>query len=75
MTSERARTSIAGQLTLLLGLVALTVFGAVGLLLHWSLERELLRGERAELEGKADVVQHYVDEVKTADDEIGRAHV
>lgn len=68
MTSERARTSIARQLTLLLGLVALTVFGAVGLLLHWSLERELLRGERAELEGKADVVQHYVDEVKTADD-------
>ena len=67
MTRERARTSITGRLTLLLGLVALTVFGAVGILLHWSLERELLRGERVELEGKADVVQHYIDEAKTVD--------
>ena len=68
MTGERARTSIAGRLTLLLGLVALAVFGAVGALLHWSLERELLRGERVELESMADVVQHYIDEAKTADD-------
>ena len=68
MTGARARTSIAGRLTLLLGLVALTVFGAVGVLLHWSLERELLRAERIELEGKADVVQHYIDEVQKPGD-------
>ena len=68
MTGARARTSIVGRLTLLLGLVALTVFGAVGTLLHWSLERELLRAERIELEGKADVVQHYIDEVQKLDD-------
>ena len=68
MTGARARTSIVGRLTLLLGLVALTVFGAVGTLLHWSLERELLRAERIELEGKADVVQHYIDEVQKPDD-------
>ena len=68
MTGARARTSIVGRLTLLLGLVALTVFGAVGTLLHWSLERELLRAERIELEGKADVVQHYIDEVQTPGD-------
>lgn len=64
MTRERVRTSIAGRLTLLLGLVALTVFGAVGTLLHWSLERELLRAEGIELNGKADVIQHYIDEVQ-----------
>lgn len=68
MTGARARTSIAGRLTLLLGLVALMVFGAVGALLHWSLERELLRTERVELEGKADVVQHYIDEVQKPGD-------
>lgn len=68
MTGARARTSIAGRLTFLLGLVALTVFGAVGTLLHWSLERELLRAEQIELEGKADVVQHYIDEIQKPDD-------
>ena len=68
MTGARAWTSIAGRLTLLLGLVALTVFGAVGTLLHWSLERELLSAERIELEGKADVVQHYIDEVQKPGD-------
>ena len=74
MTGARARTSIAGRLTLLLGLVALTVFGAVGALLHWSLERELLRAERIELEGKADVVQHYIDEVQKPDDLLDLRH-
>ena len=76
MTSARARTSIAGRLTFLLGLVALSVFGAVGALLHRSLERELLRAERIELEGKADVVQHYIDEVqKPADLQDLRHHL
>lgn len=74
MTGARARTSIAGRLTFLLGLVALTVFGAVGALLHWSLERELLRAERIELEAKADVVQHYIDEVQKPDDLVDLRH-
>jgi len=64
VTGAPARTSIAGRLTLLLGLVALTVFGAVGALLHWSLERELVRAEQDELAGTADVVRHYIDEVQ-----------
>lgn len=68
MTGARGWTSIAGRLTILLGLVALTVFGAVGALLHWSLERELLRAERVELDSKADVVQHYIDEVRKPGD-------
>lgn len=68
MIGAQARTSIAWRLTLLLGLVALTIFGAVGALLHWSLDRELLRAERVELRGKADVVQHYIDEVRNPGD-------
>ena len=64
MTGASARMSIAGRLSFLLALVALTVFSAVGTLLHWTLERELLRAERLELKGKADVVQHYIDEVR-----------
>ena len=68
MTARRPQASIAGRLTFWLGLVALTVFGAVGVLLHWTLERELLRAEDLELEGKADVVQHYLDEVASPND-------
>ena len=68
MTGAPEPTSIAARLTLLLGLVALSVFSAVGTLLHWSLERELLRAERLELQGKADVVQHYIDELQQPGD-------
>lgn len=63
MTRFAARPSIAARLTLLLALIAIVVFAAVGALLHWFLQRELLRAEAAELAGTAEVVQHYIDEV------------
>ena len=57
--------SIATRLALTLALVMLVVLSAVGSLLHWSLEHELLRAENEELEGKADVVRHFIDEVQS----------
>ncbi|MEO6033554.1 MAG: heavy metal sensor histidine kinase [Burkholderiaceae bacterium] len=60
--------SIATRLALMLALVALGVFSSVGTLLHLSLERELLDAERLELEGKAGVVQHFIDEVHSPAD-------
>ena len=45
MKGLHGRASIATRLTFMMGLVALAVFSAVGALLHWSLERELLHGE------------------------------
>lgn len=67
MTLNGRPASIAGTLTLLLGLVALTVFAVVGVLLHWSLQRDLLDAEQRELDDKMDVVQHYVTESNQSD--------
>lgn len=68
MTPRAARLSIASRLTLALAAVALAVFAAVGLLLHWTLERELLRGEQTDIERSGEVVQHFVGEAALAQD-------
>ncbi|MDB5947172.1 MAG: hypothetical protein JWQ33_2198 [Ramlibacter sp.] len=62
------RTSIGARLTFMLAFVAIAVFGAVGALLHWSLERELLLDERQDLAGKVNVVKAFIDEVRTPAD-------
>lgn len=49
-------------------MVAVAGFSTVGTLLHFALQRELQHLERQELEGKADVVQHFIDEVQSAAD-------
>jgi two-component system heavy metal sensor histidine kinase CusS len=61
-------TSISARLTGMLAVVTLVVFAAVGGLLHWRLERELVLEERLDLESKVDVVQHFIDEVHSMDD-------
>ncbi|RQP21788.1 HAMP domain-containing protein [Albitalea terrae] len=52
----------------MLTLVAVAGFSTVGALLHIALQRELLHLERQGLEGKVDVVQHFIDEVQSAAD-------
>lgn len=56
----------------MLGVVSLTVFAVVGLLLHWSLQEDLRQAEQRELEDKMEVVQHYIAESinETAPDEL-----
>ena len=67
MTS-RARLSIASRLTLALAAVAVAVFGAAGVLLHWTLERELLRAEQDDIERSAEAVRHFIGEAANAAD-------
>ena len=55
--------SIARRLTLVLGLIAFTVFGAIGGLHYWSLERELMAQERDEVVGKAMLIRRMVAEL------------
>lgn len=52
----------------MLGLVSLTVFSVVGVLLHWSLDRDLRTAELRELEDKLEVVEHYIGESKDRTD-------
>ena len=68
MIGALLRSSIAARLTSMLALVALAVFSTVGTLLHLALQRELLHAEQQELDGKVDVVQHFIDELKSEAD-------
>ena len=60
--------SIGARLGLTLAVVAVLVFAAVGLLLHTVLEQVLLADENADLLGKTQVVQRFVDEVRSEAD-------
>ncbi|MDB5872534.1 MAG: hypothetical protein JWQ07_1976 [Ramlibacter sp.] len=60
----QARSSIAARLTFMLAIIAITVFSAVGALLHWVLERELVRDEQQDLASKAEVVRSFIDEAR-----------
>lgn len=60
--------SIGARLGLALALVAVLVFVVVGLLLHTVLQQVLLADEQADLQGKIQVVQRFVDEVRSDDD-------
>ena len=67
--SPRVRPgSIGARLGLMLAVVAVLVFAVVGLLLHTVLEQVLLADEKADLLGKTQVVQRFVDEVRSDDD-------
>lgn len=57
--------SIGARLGLTLAVVAVLVFAVVGLLLHAVLEQVLVADERADLLGKTQVVQRFVDEVRS----------
>lgn len=57
--------SIGARLGLALSVVAVLVFAAVGLMLHAVLEHVLVADEKADLLGKTQVVQRFVDEVRS----------
>lgn len=66
--------SIAARLTLAVGTVGLAVFLVVGSLLQWALRHELERMRERDLDGKADVVAHFLDEVEAGDDLVELRH-
>lgn len=67
-SASRTPRSIATRLTLAVGTVGLLVFLVVGSLLYWVLQHELQRTRGLDIEGKADVVRHFLDEVKDLKD-------
>jgi two-component system heavy metal sensor histidine kinase CusS len=60
--------SIGARLGLALAVVAVLVFAVVGFLLHAVLAQVLVADEKADLLGKTQVVQRFVDEVRSGDD-------
>ncbi|MDH0863649.1 heavy metal sensor histidine kinase [Mitsuaria sp. GD03876] len=64
----RAPRSMAQRLTLALTLLAVAVFVAVALLLHSGLQQEVERARDHDLEGKIDVVEHLLEEVRVPAD-------
>ena len=62
MSSLDPRRSIVARLTLALALIAVAVFGLTGLLLYRSLERELMRAEFDEVQGRIELVRRLLAE-------------
>lgn len=60
--------AMALRLTLALAALAVVVFTSVALLLHRGLQEEIERAREHDLEGKIDVVQHLLDEVRQPQD-------
>ena len=60
--------SITVRLTLGLGLIALIVFVAAGVLLQRAFTRDLAEADRQELRGKLGIVQHFIGEFARARD-------
>lgn len=60
--------SMAQRLTLAMTLLAVAVFVAVALLLHSGLKREVERAREHDFEGKIDVVEHLLEEVRSPAD-------
>jgi two-component system heavy metal sensor histidine kinase CusS len=54
--------------------MAVGVLSAVAVLLLWALERELDRAQQQELDGKVDVVRHFLDEVHQPKDLLQLRH-
>ena len=68
MTSRVRLGSIGARLGLTLAVVAVLVFAVVGFVLHAVLAQVLFADEKADLLGKTQVVQRFVDEVRSDDD-------
>lgn len=66
--------SIARRLTLSVGVIAAVVFAVVGTLLYVALERELLRRETEELNGRLNFVRHLLTEVPNLSSTEGLTH-
>lgn len=66
--NRRDRRSIRARVTVALGAIALVMFGSAGVLLYLMLDRELKRAERDGIESKADIVRHFIGEMKPPGD-------
>ncbi len=66
--------SITVRLTLGLGLIALFVFVAAGVLLQRAFARDLAETDRQELRGKLSIVQHFIGEFAPVRDIQGLKH-
>ena len=66
--------SITARLTAGLGMVALLVFSAAGLLLQRALDQELREADRSKLAGKVSVVLHFVEEAVRSGDRAALLH-
>lgn len=60
--------SITARLTLGLGVIALSVFSASGILLHRSLASDLEAADLESLHGKTQLVLHFIDEARKSRD-------
>ena len=66
-TAQR-RPSIATRLAIGATTVAFCVLLPVGGLLQWTLAREVARARDSDIDSKADIVQHFIDEMTASDD-------
>jgi len=66
--------SIRARLTFTLGAVAVLVFAVAGGVLYFALANELERADLAELAGRVEVVQHFIDETKASGDMASLEH-
>lgn len=64
MSPRSIRTRIMANL----GVIAVVMFGSVGVILYAMLDRELKRAEGDSIASKADIVRHFVDEMKLPGD-------
>lgn len=69
-----SRHSLAARLTLGLALISLVVFPVVGSLLYRTLARQMATAEQQEIEGKADIVRHFLEEVRQPGDLLSLRH-
>jgi len=65
---SRGPGSISARLVAMLAVVAVVVFSTTGYLLHTVLDQVLQADERADLAGKNEVVQHFIDETGSAEE-------
>lgn len=66
--------SLSARLTLAIAAVATAVLSAVAVLLLWTLERELDRAQQQDLDGKVEIVQHFLGEVQQPKDLLQLRH-
>lgn len=75
MSLPGPRDSIVVRLTLALAAIAVLVFGAAGSALYWTLERELMRVEFDEVQGKIEQVQQMLADSPTGIDDAFRTRL
>lgn len=68
MRAAAIRRSMRARLVAALAAIGFVVFTTAGVLLQWSLARELARQDRADVSGKLDIARHLTTEVLRPED-------